>query len=237
MLTSNELERLISPARFNTFVELSSGDRDVATRLYEWTGSLAGALFTDFRHLEIVFRNRVDRALMAHARSLDSSILSWLDDSWLPARSNGWDDGANKAIKKAGQMARGSSPSHDARIAQLTFGFWRYILKARYEEPFWIPALDAAFTNIPGTTEKNRRERLEQKMINLNKLRNRIAHHEPICKPWNRKEHGGTDLVLSVEDVYTDLTDVLRWCEPSSSAHFLAQSRVPELLATRPGQN
>ena len=236
MLTPDELEKLISPARFGTFVELSSGDRKVATELYMWTGDLAGALFTDFRHLEITFRNTVDRTLLAHARSVDLSVVSWLDDSWLPARANGWNSGAQKAIEQARREAHGQNPSHDAVIAQLTFGFWRYLLTARYEKTFWLPALDGAFTNIPGTTEKNRRERLEKKMINLNKLRNRIAHHEPICKPWERKGHGGVDLVLSVDDVYTNLKDVLRWCEPTLSAHLLKQSRVPELLATRPMQ-
>ncbi len=53
----------------------------MATELYEWTGELAGALFTDFRHLEIVFRNRVDRALTRYARSLDQNVESWLCDS------------------------------------------------------------------------------------------------------------------------------------------------------------
>lgn len=234
MLTPHELEKLISPARFGTFVALSSGDRKLATELYVWTGDLAGALLIDFRHLEIVLRNRVDRALMAYARSLDSNVVSWLDDSWLPACTNRWDRGANKAIKQAHQMAHGQNPSHDAVIAQLTLGFWRYLLKARYEKTFWLPALDDAFTNIPGTTEKNRRERLENTMIDLNKLRNRIAHHEPICKPWNRKGHGGVDLVISVDDVYANLKDVLRWCEPTLSAHLIQQSRVPGLLATRP---
>ena len=96
MLMSDELEQLISPARFSTFVELSSGDRKVATKLYEWTGSLAGALFTDFRHLEIVFRNRVDQALMAYARSHDPDVTSWLDDSWLPDHTNGWNLGQTR---------------------------------------------------------------------------------------------------------------------------------------------
>ena len=230
----DELEQLISPARFSTFVELSSGDRELAAKLYEWTGSLAGALFTDFRHLEIVFRNRVDQALMAYARSRDPNVMSWLDDSWLPDHTNGWDDGANKAIKEARKVVRDDNPSHDAVIAQLMFGFWRYVTRGRYEEAFWLPALDEAFTNIPGANAVDRRVTLETAMINLNKLRNRIAHHEPICKPWKRHDHGGVELVLSVDDVYQDLKKVLDWCDPSSSGHFLQQSCVPELLATRP---
>ena len=234
MLMPDELEHLISPARFSTFVDLSWGDRMVATKLYEWTGRLAGALFTDFRHLEIVFRNKVDQALMEYARTHDPDVMSWLDDSWLPDHTNGWDDEANKAIGKAREMARGRNPSHDAVIAQLMFGFWRYATKGRYEEAFWLPALDGVFTNIPGANAVERRVTLETAMINLNKLRNRIAHHEPICKPWKRRTQGGVELVLSVDDVYRDLEDVLRWCDPSSSVHFLKQSRVPELLATRP---
>lgn len=234
MLTPDDLEKLISPARFSTFVELSSGNRYTATRLYAWTGRLAGALLTDFRHLEIVFRNRVDQALMAYARSLDHSIVSWLDDSWLPARTNGWDEGANKAIRQASKSLHGARRSHDATIANLTFSFWRYVIAGRYEEAFWLPALDAAFIGIPGATSVDRRTSLENALIDLSRLRNRIAHHEPICKPWTRSGQGGAKLILTVDAVYESLREVLHWCGASSAAYFLEQSCVPGLLATRP---
>lgn len=233
-MAPDELEGLISSARFATYIDLASGDREAATRLYIWTGELAGALFTDYRQLEVVFRNVVDQALTAYARSLDPAVVTWLDDSWLPRGANGWDKGAQDAIRTARQRARGRNPSHDGVIAGLTFGFWRYIVDGRYEEAFWLPALDAAFIGIPAAAAVDRRQKLEQVMINLNRFRNRLAHHEPICKPTTRQGPGGTQLVLSVDDVYKDLLKVLQWAKPDVSAQLLATSRVQQLLSNRP---
>ncbi len=233
-MAPDDLERLISPARFATFVDLASGDRDTAAHLYAWTGELAGALFTDYRQLEVMFRNQVDRALSVYARSVDPTVTTWLDDSWLPPGANGWDTGAQAALKTARRNARGRKPSHDGVVAELTFGFWRYIIGGRYEEAFWLPALDAAFTGIPGAAAVDRRRTLEQAMINLNKLRNRLAHHEPICKPTTRQGPGGIQLTLSVDDVYNDLRNVVHWTDPGISTELLAQSRVPHLLSSSP---
>lgn len=233
-MAPDDLERLISPARFATFVDLASGDRDTAALLYAWTGELAGALFTDYRQLEVAFRNRVDQALSAYARALDPEVTTWLDDSWLPPGANGWDTGAHDALQIARRHARGRNPSHDGLVAELTFGFWRYIVDGRYEEAFWLPALDAAFTEVPGAAAVDRRQELEQAMINLNKLRNRLAHHEPICKPTRRQGPGGVRLTLSVDDVYEDLCNVILWTDPDVSVELLAQSRVPLLLSSCP---
>jgi len=233
-MTPKDLERLISPARFATFVKLTSGDRVAAARLYTWTGELAGAFFTDFRQVEVIFRNRVDQALAAYSHSQDPSIISWLDDTWVPPKANRWDKGAKDAIKTATRRVHSSSPSHDAVIAQLTFAFWRFTISGRYEEAFWLPALDSAFTNIPGPVAVDRRQALEQSMINLSNFRNRLAHHEPICKPSSRRGPNGTKLILSVEDVHRDLMNVLRWTDQDACSEIKSESRVRALLARRP---
>lgn len=54
------LERIVSSERFAPFVTACDGDRERAVALYEWTGKVAGAFWTEFRVLEIAYRNRID---------------------------------------------------------------------------------------------------------------------------------------------------------------------------------
>lgn len=87
---------------------------------------------------------------------------------------------------------------------------------------------------MPGRAPGDRRRLLEQSMINLLGLRNRLAHHEPILKPWTRRLPGGRMGAFALDDLYDDLVKVLRWTSPAHAASLLQTSRVPELLATRP---
>jgi hypothetical protein len=162
-------------------------------------------------------------------------VPDWLwDSSWIPAAGHWWDRGAHNALRIARQHAGGPNPPHGAVVAELTFGFWRYILAGRYEESFWNTALDGAFTGIPGHAPGDRRHALEQAVINLHGLRNRLAHHEPIAKPWTRRVPGGTIRAFSLDEIYKDLVDVLAWTAPAHAPELLAKSSVPVLLSQRP---
>ncbi|MCY4517638.1 MAG: hypothetical protein OXB99_10425 [Acidimicrobiaceae bacterium] len=235
MVSPSDLEQLISPGRFATFVRLANADRSLAVDLYEWTGAVAGALFADFRTLEVVFRNHIDWALRSYVASVAPHVQHWMWDScWIPPQGHWWDEDAKEALGAARKRAGGRKASRGAVIAEVTFGFWRYIVSGRYEESFWNTALDNAFTNIPGHAPGDRRRRLEQSMINLLGLRNRLAHHEPIAKPWTRKLPGGRAGTFTLDDLYDDLVRVLRWTSPAHASSLLRTSRVPRLLAARP---
>jgi len=231
----NDLESLISQLRFATYIGLAGGDRPLARDLYDWTGDLAGALITDFRTLEIVFRNLVDKALTGHVAVTAPHVADWMFDStWLTPGSHWWNSAGQRILNEAHNRAGGRNATHGAIVAELMFGFWRYIVTGRYEESFWIPALDGAFSGIPGAAPGDRRRALEQRMMNLSGLRNRIAHHEPIAKPWSRRLPGGTTGTFTVDDIYADLVQVLEWATPAHAASLLAKSRVPRLLKQRP---
>lgn len=235
MVSPDELEQLISAERFATFVNLAGGDRDLAADLYEWTGAVAGVLFVEFRTFEIVFRNCVDQALTDYVSNVAPHVKDWmLDPSWIPAIGHWWDKDADKALKTARNKAGGRNAPHGRVVAELTFGFWRYIVSGRYEESMWDTALDRAFVGIPGTSSGDRRRMLEQAMINLNGLRNRLAHHEPILKPWTRRLHHGKAGTFTLADFYGDLVQVMNWTTPNHAADLLRTREVRSLLAARP---
>jgi hypothetical protein len=78
-----------------------------------------------------------------------------------------------------------------------------------------VPALRKAFPNRP----KIEKRKSVQKAINaVRRLRNRVAHHEPIL---HRKLNDDHALVLKL----------ISWCCPKTSAWVESLSRLPAVLA------
>jgi hypothetical protein len=74
-----------------------------------------------------------------------------------------------RAVREAGP---GAVPGK--AIAELNFGFWRYLSTTAHHYPLWIPYLHNAFKR--GTA----RQAVDKPVGRLHRLRNRIAHHEPL---------------------------------------------------------
>ncbi|ABW15304.1 protein of unknown function DUF1526 [Parafrankia sp. EAN1pec] len=104
-------------------------------------------------------------------------------------------------------------------IAELTFGFWRYLLTRRYETTLWTPALRRAFPNL----RPAQRTRIYNPVDSLVRLRNRVAHHEPI---HNRP----------LATLHHDLLRVAGHLDGGVEEWIRGRSRVPALLLSRPPQ-
>jgi hypothetical protein len=72
--------------------------------------------------------------------------------------------------------ARGRRGNLDQVVAELNFGFWRFLVAKQYRTTLWPLAGKHAFPNI----DPAEIQRLSEAMGGLHDLRNRIAHHEPI---------------------------------------------------------
>lgn len=80
-----------------------------------------------------------------------------------------------KLIDQARGRAATTGIVHPGKVvAELNFGFWRYLLTARYEASLWTPALRHCFPI--GLARSTVYDPVE----NINAFRNRVAHHEPI---------------------------------------------------------
>ena len=231
---ADQLERFISQPRFASYVEACDGDRNRAVELYHWTGEVAGALLVDFRHLEVIVRNHIHWALRDHVAANHPTISGeWFEnESWVKHRW--WNPDAQRELDRAQEKAGGPGVRVDRVIAELPFGFWRYLLASRYEQSFWTPALDGSFTNIPGKTPRERRFMIEQEMIALHRLRNRLAHHQPIFKPQMRRGPGGTKIEVPLQRQHDGLLHVLGWIDPKLPTLVMERSIVKELLTKQP---
>lgn len=189
------------------------GDLPAALRLYEWNSAVAAAFFQDLGHLEVLLRNALSDQLAAwHARSGRPGY--WYDD---PARV--LEPKRHEDLTAAReQIRRGGKTETPGRVvAELTFGFWRFLLAHRYQTVLWAPALRLAFPHL----QPRRRDLVYDPVQRLNRLRNRIAHHEPIHP-------------LDLPALHEDLMRVVGYIDPAAQAWLTALSTVAARLQQRP---
>ena len=107
-------------------------------------------------------------------------------------------------------------------IAELSFGFWRFLCTTHYLTSLWVPALAAAFSHHPDAGDARIvRADVDDRIQRLHFLRNRIAHHEPIHQRNLIRDH-------------EELLDVIGWICPDSHAWVSSASRTPAGIGDRP---
>ncbi|MBK8264343.1 MAG: hypothetical protein IPK80_23755 [Nannocystis sp.] len=195
------LDMALSGPRMRTYLRATGNCREKALALHRWNGQ-AGALFHyPIQLFELTLRNSVSAAL--------SSRLGedrWFTSDLLPQTSR-------DLIAKT--QAEGAKTAPDT-IARLSLGFWVALHHKRCAE-LWRRATHEAYT-----------VKLSQKIVGsrlneLKKLRNRIAHHEPVLR-------------YELAQLYSDLLDAVSWMNPAARDEIEAVS-TPALmshLAARP---
>lgn len=165
-------ERSLSPERLGRYRRAARGDLRAAVRLYEWNAMTAAALFEVCGYVEVVVRNALHDQLVVHHGRLGLPG-QWFDD---PGRT--LDLRRHQDIAEARRrLRRDGKPETPGRVvAELSFGFWRFLLDKRYQATLWAPALQHAFPHLP----TRRRTDVYDPVVRIVRLRNRIAHHEPV---------------------------------------------------------
>lgn len=164
---------LLTAERLGSYLRWSGGDLESAFALYEWNMTASAAVMHTTGMVEVVVRNAMDRALQE--LETKRGWPSWIDGAPLDHRGRA-------DIRKARDRATrfGKDPEvHGKVVAELTLGFWRYLVASRYLTTMWTPALHRAFRHGPAD-KLQRQRRVDQHLKNLLWIRNRAAHHEPI---------------------------------------------------------
>lgn len=175
-----EFEDIISADRMRKYLVACNNDSRRAMTLYRHNLKLSQEMFTMISCFEVALRNRIDREMKQHWGN------DWLRDFIMPGgpfATDGRVDGTRKIIKKAYDgLIFTNSYSHSKLLSQMEFGVWKYMfnnvqyrLGGRY--------LLNIFPNKPRSTAQNRvdNSRIFLELDYINNVRNRIAHHEPIC--------------------------------------------------------
>jgi hypothetical protein len=201
----------LSDERLAPYLRACDGDLGSALNLYQWNLAISGALYEALGILEVAVRNALCHQLNTfHA----SRTGYWYDDPGNVLSGQARDDLA-EARNRVAAMGRTETPGRV--IAELSFGFWRYLLASRYEATLWTPYLRHAFPNLA----PQRRVTAYRAMASVHLLRNRISHHEPIHK---------RDLAADMVTIYR----LLDWIDHDLRTWAVAMSRVQTVLANRP---
>lgn len=209
------LGELITEQRLSSYYGSATETVQDALRLYEWNIEACAAVVATTAMVEVVVRNSMDAALKSWAAR--SGEADWLDLVPLD------DQGSLRIAEARARAARNGKPStHGSVIAELNFGFWRYLVARRYLTTLWIPALQHAFPYAPADPLTCQRS-VDRLLNQLVFVRNRAAHHEPI----HRRR--------LMDDFHAAVT-VMAHVDPAAEAWVIRCSKIPHVMQARPDQ-
>jgi len=238
MVFNPQYETALSTSRFDTYRRIASDD-DHAWALYQWNKQLTSAAMLLGCDLEVTLRNTIH----------DQMELHFARSDWWASEDLRLDDETRgmlaQVVKKhRGALDRGTASSGRV-IADLMFGSWVNLVGAGgrttlgervdYEANLWRPALHLGFstgqTNSRGRPRRPDRHAVFTRAANFKKLRNRMAHHEPIHE--GIIPSGGGPRIPLV-DVWEGGLELLSWMNSGLAQLHATDQLVPTLYAARP---
>jgi len=180
----------LSSERLTKYNAWSGGVTNDALRLYALNVELSEAFYTPLHTLEIALKNGVNGVLSARYGD------QWFDDASVIS-----DAYLKKKVSEAKRRFN-SPPTNGQVVAELTFGFWTGLFSPKNNH-LWAD-LRPIF-NAKGVQRKKVSKALNE---TRKRLRNRIAHHEPIIQYDLLAEHTKVREMLGWLSV-----DALTWCD------------------------
>jgi hypothetical protein len=172
----NDFSNVMSIARMSRYVTACGGNTRKAMTLYRKNLRLSQELFTVVSCFEVALRNAIDKHYTT-AKGPD-----WLRDAALPMGMFNTRHCGKTPNIIAGATRRLTIYTHAKLIAEMDFGFWRYLF-ARHQFYAGSQTLLAIFPSKPRSTPALQYDHnyLFDELEKINELRNRLAHHEPVC--------------------------------------------------------
>ena len=167
----------MTSARMSRYLASCKGNSKRAMTLYRKNLQLSQELFTIISCFEIALRNAIDKKL-----------LQTIGSDWLKigASSSGIFDNQNCRLTKDNindvVQKLNHHYSHNKLVSELGFGFWRYMFAPNQFAATGRNLLQI-FPSKPTSTPliQYNQSFVFNQLVQINNLRNRIAHHEPIC--------------------------------------------------------
>ena len=229
------LETTLSPGRLALYEKLSAGNLEDALKLYCWNIGLSQTLYWPLHVFEVTLRNAMaDQMYDTYADDWYEKIASFSN-----SRSRKENDEAVHVIKAKRKLDEdGFTYGHDKIVAAISLGFWLGLLKLEYKDKLWDPLFSKIFPMLE-------REEVFRKVNQIKRLRNNVAHHEPILVflPKGDKRELFRDYKVILKMIRWICPDTAYWVEYHSSLDFFTAWNccppvlaMPKLTVTKPGQ-
>lgn len=205
MMNYKEFNEIIGTARLNRYLIACNQDTRKAMTLYRKNLKLTQELFTLVSCFEVALRNKIDGA-----------CISVLGNNWLrDAVNNGgiFDNGqcfqTKETIDKAIKQLK--IYSHSKLVAELGFGFWRFMFAPHQYYATHQILLQGVFPSKPKSTKviQYNNKFIFNQLAKINDIRNRMAHHEPICFTPQQPIKNTT----YAREHYNSILELFRWMD------------------------
>lgn len=202
-----DFENIISPERMRKYNVACGGNTVKAMTLYRYNLRLSQEMFVVVSCFEVALRNRIDAVMKAHLGN------DWLRDLILPGGALYYDKRCEKTRKIIEQayngLMRSRTYSHSKLLSEMEFGVWKYMYN---NVQFFLTGqvLLRVFPNKPKSSKQQRYDNtyVFGELDYINNLRNRIAHHEPIC--FGKPVCVDTSYV---QNRYNRIMELFRWMD------------------------
>ena len=165
-------QETFSQPRFDRYLSANGKDPTKAVQLYRANLRLSQKMYTILSLFEVALRNSIDKH---YSKKFGPD---WLLTQVQPGGffwQKGCETSRNNLWNTIGKL--GNPFSNDRTVAAMNFGFWRYLFNSK-EFAAGGSTLLQIFPNRP--KGKNHIGFFDD-LSYINFVRNRIAHHEPIC--------------------------------------------------------
>ena len=175
-----QFEYIFSEERMRKYVAACNGDTRRAMTLYRYNVKLSQEMFALVSYFEVALRNAIDRQLKQQFGN------DWLRDFILPGGIFYNDPRVEKTrkiiVKAYDELMRKGNYKHSKLLSEMEFGIWKYMF-SNVQYSMTNFTLLNIFPNKPVSTRQQQYDNtyIFVELNYINKLRNRIAHHEPIC--------------------------------------------------------
>jgi hypothetical protein len=205
----------LSAPRISRYLAACGNDLVRALELYKWNAQVSAAFMVPMHICEVVLRNAIAGAIEEVYGPAWYAPRTAFERS-LPKPATGYSPFRDLEISRQGQTSAGKV------IPELKFMFWVSMVTARHDMRLWVPHIARFFPALqPSAAPRDRRRILHTRLDELRKLRNRIAHHEPI---YDRR----------LLDDYAKITEVVSWISPDTTAWLRSFENVTALVGQRP---
>lgn len=208
------LKASLSEPRFATYLTKASGNETFAFASYLYNARLAKSFLFPLSVAEVTLRNAVDGVLLQMFGTAWHQDADFRDNILTPESLGALD----KATQRARSIERGKV------IAELTFDFWSNLFRNEYAG-LWRTKANIAF---PGLVHREGRHEIQLLVREINRLRNRVAHHEPILDMNVPDQHSK---IIKLVELRCQVT--ANWMRHHSTVSVVMRSR-PNLAGSAP---
>ena len=218
-----DFEEILSEDRMRRYVKACGGNKKKGMTLYRYNLNLAGEMLKIISCFEVALRNRIDQIL--------NPVFGkdWLRDSCMPQGifDSPRTTGTQKIILRAyTDLENKGAYTPTKLMAEMEFGVWKYM----YSGPQYAATLQKLLAVFPNKPKSSASARIDNKYIfneldRINLIRNRIAHHEPICFAANLP-------LLSlnyIDTVYQRILELFSWMGINGRKLLYGIDHIPKI--------